>query len=361
MSKPWSDTLRYWMLTLVVIFFLGAIFYLKTIFMPLAIAAFIAYLINPLVNFIDEKTPLSRKAIVNIVFLLVIGLFVVLPFYFFPFIIEQIESFSQELREIYTVTTDFISTPITILDFTFEPSNFLPAIDEIPLLNVGFLSGELLHIIEGITLNGLWLLVLLVVIYLILLDWDKIKSFVLSWLPESSHNDLRILYKEIVIIWNGYLRGNLILMGITFVLFAIAWTVIGLPVPIILAFVMGLFSIVPDLGAMVASAITVLVAFIEGSTVLGISNGWFALLVFVLYFILINVKNLWIRSILFGRSVSMHEGLVFILIILSVIVQGVFGALIVIPLVATINIIAKYILNKIYQQDPFAHLESSEQ
>jgi predicted PurR-regulated permease PerM len=359
MSKPWSDTLRYWMLTFVILFVFGMMIYLKAIFTPLAVAAFIAYLINPIANYIDEKTPLSRKAIVNIVYLLVITLFVVIPFKFFPIIVEQVNIFSIELVRIYSVIAEFISTPISVpfLDFTFEPVNLLPSIDEIPFLNVGFLSGELLHIVESITQNALWFLVLLVVIYLLLLDWDKIKKFVLSLIPEAGHDDLRRLYKEIVLVWNGYLRGNIILMGITFILFAIAWTIIGLPFPIILAFMMGLFSIVPDLGAMISATITVIIAFIEGSSTLTMANGWYALLVFVIYFILINVKNLWIRSILFGRSVNMHEGLVFILIILSVLVQGVLGAIIVIPLVATINIIGKYILNKIYLQDPFAHLE----
>ena len=86
MSKPWSDTLRYWMLTFVVLFVFGMMIYLKAIFTPLAVAAFIAYLINPIANYIDEKTPLSRKAIVNIVYLLVITLFVVIAFKFFQII-----------------------------------------------------------------------------------------------------------------------------------------------------------------------------------------------------------------------------------------------------------------------------------
>ena len=80
---------------------------------------------------------------------------------------------------------------------------------------------------------------------------------------------------------------------------------------------------------------------------------WFAVLVFVVYFVLINIITIWLRSVLFGRSVHMHSGLVFILIMLAVIIQGILGAVIVIPFVASSFIILQYVLRKIYKQPGF--------
>lgn len=86
-------------------------------------------------------------------------------------------------------------------------------------------------------------------------------------------------------------------------------------------------------------------------------------MVFVIYFVLINIITIWLRSFLFGRSVDMHSGLVFILIMVSVIIQGILGAVIVIPLVASAFIIFRYILRKIYKLPSFSeeveHIEKT--
>ena len=133
----------------------------------------------------------------------------------------------------------------------------------------------------------------------------------------------------------------------------IAWSIIGLPAGILLGLLMGLFKIIPDVGPMFAAGVSVLVAFLEGSNVFDIPNVWFALLVFVIYAVLINVITIWLRSFLFGRSVHMHSGLVFILIMLAVIIQGILGAVIVIPIVASAFIVLRYILRKINNQPGF--------
>ncbi|MEK6221010.1 MAG: AI-2E family transporter, partial [Chloroflexota bacterium] len=353
MSKTWSDGFRYLVITALSILAIAFLFYVKVAIQPLIVSALIAYLFNPMVEWLARHPRVSRKLVVNVVFLLVLATFIAIPTTFIPILIGEIETFANDLREVYAFVVDYLSTPITILDWKFEPQTLLPAIEDIPLLNVGFLTGEALHLVEAITLNVLWLLVILATIYFLLLDWGKIKRGLLSFAPEDYHNDLRRLYRQITDVWDGYLRGNLILMFITAISFSIAWTIIGLPASLLLGIMMGLFAIVPDIGPMVAAGITVLVALLQGSTTISLSNGWFAVLVFVIYFILINIKSLWLRTILFGRSVKMHEGLVFILIMLSVIVQGIMGAIIVIPLVASATILLRYILRKVYKLPPF--------
>ncbi len=360
MSQPWSNSLRYRVLTALVILFLALAYYARVAFPPLIVSALIAYLMNPITEWIAKRPRISRDYAVNIVFIGVILILIAIPSFFLPTIIGELETFSQELRNIYVLVIDFISTPIQILEWTFEPQILLPAIEDIPLLDVGFLTGEAFHLIESLTLNILWLLIILTATYFLLKDWGKIKLFFVSLTPEEYLSDFQRLYREIVGVWNGYLRGNLILMFIAAIVFMGAWSIIGLPAGILLGLMMGIFSIVPDIGPLVVGAISVLVAFLEGSTNLNISNIWFALLVFVIYFVLINLKGLWLRPILFGRSVDMHGGLVFILIMLSVIIQGILGAVIVIPLVASSYILFRYLIRKITKQDPFPIEEDSE-
>lgn len=354
MSKTWSDSLRYLVLTALVIFALAFVYYIRAAFAPLIVASLIAYLMNPIADWIAKIPRISRKASVNIVFFSILAILIAIPSFFLPGIIREIETFSNDLRDIYGLFVNFISTPIHIMELTFEPQIFLPGIEEIPFLDVGFLTGEAVHLVEAITLNTLWFLVILASSYFLLLDWGKIKKFILSLTPKDFRSDFRRLYQEITEIWDGYLRGNLILMFITSIIFIIAWSIIGLPAGILLGLLMGLLKIIPDVGPMFAAGISILVAFLEGSNTFDIPNIWFAVLVFVIYFILINIITIWLRSFLFGRSVHMHSGLVFILIMVSVIIQGILGAVIVIPLVASAFIVFRYILRKIYKLPSFS-------
>jgi len=143
------------------------------------------------------------------------------------------------------------------------------------------------------------------------------------------------------------------LMFIVGVIFTIVWLLIGLPGAVILGFLTGLFSLVPELGPLFAGGLAALVALSEGSNYLPLSNGWFALLIIGLYLILINFKNIWLRPRVMGRSVNLNEGLVFVAIIAAVIFGGILGALIIIPAIASAIVIGRYLRARILDLDPF--------
>jgi hypothetical protein len=48
-----------------------------------------------------------------------------------------------------------------------------------------------------------------------------------------------------------------------------------------------------------------------------------------------------------GRSVHMNEGLVFIAIMIATILEGIMGALLVVPLLATVAVIGEYVRRKV--------------
>ena len=77
---------------------------------------------------------------------------------------------------------------------------------------------------------------------------------------------------------------------------------------------------------------------------------WAGLVVAVLvavYLVLINLKNFFLRPIIMGRSVHMNEGLVFIAILIATILEGILGALLIVPLLASAVIIAGYLQRKV--------------
>ena len=123
-----------------------------------------------------------------------------------------------------------------------------------------------------------------------------------------------------------------------------------------LGVITGVLTIIPDLGPAIAAAMAVIVALIEGSTYLQISNFWFAVLVVGIYFLLINIKGIWIRPRVFARSLHMHDGVVFIAIMASIVLQGILGALVIVPLLASVGVLGRYLYHRLlgilpYPQD----------
>ena len=89
------------------------------------------------------------------------------------------------------------------------------------------------------------------------------------------------------------------------------------------------------------------VALLEGSSWIPLSNFWVAGIVAVTYLVLINLKNFFLRPIIMGRSVHMNEGLVFVVIIVATILEGILGALLVVPVLASLTLIVRYLRRKI--------------
>ncbi|HKY53059.1 MAG TPA: hypothetical protein VJM08_02085, partial [Anaerolineales bacterium] len=67
----------------------------------------------------------------------------------------------------------------------------------------------------------------------------------------------------------------------------------------------------------------------------------------------INLKNFFLRPIIMGRSVHMNEAVVLIAILIATILEGVLGALLVVPVLASAIVIAGYIQRRVLGLPPF--------
>jgi predicted PurR-regulated permease PerM len=210
--------------------------------------------------------------------------------------------------------------------------------------------------VVGITsLGALWVLVILVAVYYFLAEWPRLKDGFINSFPEQYKPELEELYKRVSLIWAGYLRGQLLLMLIVAVAFSIAWTVLGIPGAIVLGLIAGFFTLVPDVGPFLAAMLAVGVALLEGSSWpwMPASTLIVALITLAVYLILISVKNFYVRPVVMGRSVHMHEALVLISILLATVLWGIMGALLIVPVLASVAVIFDYLRRRIFGMEPF--------
>lgn len=350
--KKWSMPARYLTLALMIAFVFGLSWYVRSIFQPLIIAGLIAYIMMPAVNMLKKHFKMKHKLAVNLVYFILLLLFFASPVLFVPELISQTQTFSNDLLGIYAEALDFFNQPIALGPLVVNVGSYFPEFENSIATLLSSLPERTLHLIESASRNTAWFFVIVVAVYYLLLDWDKLRELLIRQAPKTHQRDARLIFLEIKEIWAAYLRSQIALMAIVGIVFSIVWLAIGLPGALIIGILAGLLTIIPDLGPLIASLVAIAVALLEGSLFLNLSNFWFAALVLVIYLILINLKNIWLRPRLMGRSVHLHEGLVFIAIIAAVLLQGILGAIVVIPVIASTLVIGRYLKAGIMGYEP---------
>jgi predicted PurR-regulated permease PerM len=353
MTHNWSHVFRYWILSILTITFSMLLWFGRELITPLIIACLLAFVLNPAIGFLMRRVRMTRPVAVNIVFFTGLGSLATLPAIMLPRLVSEIQVFFGDLQSTLTQVQDFVSQPVIILGWIFNFETLLPDFTRLLSESITAVPENAFRLLEDTTKSLIWGLVILVATYCLLKDWSRLRDSVFFLIPAPYQPDARHLFREIREVWQGYLRGNLALMLFVGVAFSLAWTVIGLPGALLLGIITGLFTIIPDLGPTIAAVLAVLVALFEGSTYLQISNLWFALLVIGIYLLLINIKGVWLRPLIFARSVHMHGGVVFIAIMAAVVLQGILGALLVVPVMASAGVLGGYTYRRLLGLTPW--------
>jgi predicted PurR-regulated permease PerM len=353
MKTPWDIPFRYIVLTFLIILGLAGLWYVREVFQPLLTAAMLAYFLSPAVNFLVYRLRIRRKLAANIVYFVVLAALVALPFTLLPVLYGEIQSimtdFNLALDELQVVLIE----PRRIGNVTVFLGGLIPALRGSLESNIVPGPEQALRVLEFTSRNFLWLLVILVTGYYLMTEWERVRSWVIQWAPEEEQPNLNRLYHELRKVWQSYLGGQIRLILILAVLYSAAWAIIGLPGALVLGVLAGLLNLLPEVGPAGAAILATVVALLEGSNYLNVSHLWFGALTLGLYLLLNTFKTVWLQPRVLGHSVLLHEAVVFVAIITAIILQGILGVLIVVPLLASTLIIGRYIRRRLLGLPPF--------
>ena len=355
MRPQWDAPLRYIILVFLLILVVAALWYVREIFKPLVTAALIAYFLSPAVNLAMVRLRLKRKPAASLVYFLSLAFFIGLLVSAVPILFAQLQSVTADLARGLNELETSLQRPVLIGTLPFRFGALIPALRE--TLNGMTIPDpqDALRILQVTSRNFLWLLVILVTAYYLMTDWDTLRARVINLAPKDERSDLDHLYRDVRAVWMGYLRGQIRLMVILSILYSIAWFAIGLPGALALGVLAGLLNLLPEIGPLVVAVLATIVAFLEGSNsnLIPVSNFWFAIITLGVYVLLNNFKTIWLQPRILGHSVFLHEGVVFVAIVSAILLQGVLGVLVIVPLLATLVVIGRYIRRRLLGLPPF--------
>jgi len=124
--------------------------------------------------------------------------------------------------------------------------------------------------------------------------------------------DAQLLSQELGRIWDAFLRGQVILGGVIFVVVWLGLTVLGVRNALTLGLLSGLLEFIPTLGPIIGTGVAMIVAFFQPTNPWGLESWQFALLVLVLMIVIQQVENNILVPRIVGGALDLHPIIVFV-------------------------------------------------
>jgi predicted PurR-regulated permease PerM len=353
MEASWSRTTKRTIVigSIIALFlFLGRI---RPILSPIVIALILAYILAPIASFFSRQLRLNRTLVVVIIYLVLVAIIITVPAMFIPPLIDRIQSFVEDTPKLIQDIGEFIKQPLVIGDFTIDLQDVYDLVSSSLQGVLSSMGTQMIGILTNIASALLWMLFVLVASFYLVKDTAVIMRWLDEATPPAFRDDARVLKTQISAAWNAFLRGQLILCLVMGLVVGTTMALIGLPNAWLIGLLFGFLEFIPNLGPTIASVPTVLLAYFEGSTVLNLSNGWFAVLVIGINFALQQLENNLLVPRIMGHSLNLHPLVVLVAAIIGARFAGVLGILLAAPVVATLRVLAEYTYYRLLDMPPF--------
>ena len=137
----------------------------------------------------------------------------------------------------------------------------------------------------------------------------------------------------------GFFRGQLLVALFVGVASSIGLWAIGLPFWLLVGMVAGVFNLVPLIGPFIGGGLAVVIALISGQPLKAV---WAALVLLAVQ----QIDNHLISPNVMGRTVQLHPVVVMLALLVGASFAGLFGMLVIVPLVAVAKIVFLFIWSK---------------
>ncbi|GAA1684196.1 AI-2E family transporter [Microcella alkalica] len=317
----------------------GAISSLATIITYIGAALFIALGLDPIVSWLeDRKWP--RWAAILTVLVGVLGLFTGLIFAIVPVIVEQVSRLVKQiadflgsvesLEELVATAQTFV--PVEVLDVQQAVDGAITFLQD--PANLAEIGGGVLGVGIAVASGVFGGLIILILTLYFVASLSSMKSALYRLVPASRRTTFVGIAEQVASAVGRFVVGQASLALVNGVLSFLFLSFIGAEYPALFAFVAFLFSLVPLVGTLSGSVLIVFTQFITNpesiSTVVTVG---------IYYLIYMQVEAYLLSPNIMNRAVKVPGSVVVIAALIGGTLLGVLGALIAIPVAASILII----------------------
>lgn len=324
MNTLWSNTTRILVIVLVLLGTAWVGVVANPLLQAVGIAALLAYLLEPVVRVVLRRKRMRRSLAVGIVYSLFVLVIIGVPALLGTLIASQLHRLEADFLAAVQEIELWISQPVIIFNLRFNPQEVLGNLSAMAGDALALFPSGSLNFLTTVTTNLLWATAVLVSLYYFLKDGPKIKPWLTGLALPDHQAEIRRLLDDVDRIWGRFLRAQIFIF-----------------------FILGVL----------AAAGTLLVVWLFRAEHLEWSFWLFALLLLAVYTAVQQVDNFWLRPQFLGKQLLLHPGIVFVALIGALALSGVLGALVIIPVIATVRVVGRYIHRKLLGLPPWPEPE----
>lgn len=317
--------------------------YLSSVLLPFFIAWFFAYLLYPMVKFVEHRMHLPRALSIILTLILVIAVISGIVYLIVPPMIEQFEKLGQLATDYIHKEAHIKSIPAAISEWWlenqeqignfFQSDTFAGSLKTIMpgLFNV---LGQTYSVIVSLIASFITLLYM----FFILLDYEYLTDNWIRIFPKKARPFWRELMGDVERELNNYVRGQGLVALIMGVLFCIGFTIIDFPMAIGLGIMIGIMDLVPYLHTF-ALIPTVLLALLKSADT-G-QNFWIILAMALAVFVIVQlICDMVVTPKVMGKAMGLNPAILLLSLSVWGALLGFIGLIIALP--ATTLCIAYY-------------------
>ncbi len=332
-----------WLILGSTVFFGWLLYLLAPVLTPFIIAALLSYLGDPLADRL-ESMKLSRTMAVIIVFIIMLLVGLLLLLFLIPLIERQLISFIEAFPEfINWIQATLIPRLAGIFGFDANSIN-LDFFKQTVMSNWQDVSSIAGKVVMKLSQSGqtlitwfAYLLLIPVVTFYLLRDWDKLVASLKGLIPRRQVGLVSQLATECDQVLSEFMRGQLLVMLALGVIYTSGLWLAGLEFALLIGLLAGLVSFVPYLGVLVGSLAAVVAALVQYNDILHL------VYVGVVFGVGQALEGMVLSPLLVGERIGLHPVAVIFAVMAGGQLFGFFGVLLALPAAAVIVVLLRHI------------------
>lgn len=318
--------------------------FISTILPPILLAVIQYYIMNPLVDCLEEKFKVPRLLTILVLFVVVLIALIWIINTIIPIVQEQINSLIKNWPRIWNDAVRATQTTLhdpklatlrnSINDMINSAQN---ALFKSGQATINTTLGNISSAVSIITMIVMTLLTAPFILFFMLKDGHQLRPYLTNFVPQRWQESFSDLLYQINFALAAYIRGQITVAFWVGVMFAIGYSVVGLPYGYALAILAGFLNLIPYFGSIIAFIPAVVIGIMTSVPML--------IKVLVVFAIEQLIETRLISPLVMGNKLEMHPITTILLLIGASAVWGLWGVIFGIPIFAVLKIISSRVYN----------------
>ena len=302
------------------------------VLLPFFVSFLLAYLLDPLVDFVQNKCRVKFRGLsVAIVLLLFVGILTLSVYMLIPAIGREVQSAAVSVEQYFA---NFDADKYFTEAQQQKIHEMLDGLNLESVLSYPEVRDALKNLAPKI---GGWITGGLVVIFIglmylifLMIDFPKIRANWSSYVPARYRDKARVLVHDVDHNMNAYFRGQGLVALIVGILFAIGFCIIGMPMGIAMGLIIGVLNLVPYMQALGIPPCILLCLVQSAQTGRPV---WVTLLCMALVFVVVQtLQDMVLTPKIMGKVTGMDPAAILLSLSIWGALFGVLGMIIALPL-----------------------------